>query len=190
MRIIGGFWRSRRLHRPDTASTRPMPDRVKAAIFSMLGSHFDLPGRIPPLNVADLFAGSGSMGFEALSRGARYCRFVENGRVAVNALRANLTALGAESRAHVVVANAWEAPSMLSDEMLLFLDPPYSDSLVWNEAGLVPRLLRGIARVTRGNAVAVLHFPADVDAQLDPAGPVRVIDRRCYGSNGIMVAAL
>lgn len=190
MRIIGGFWRSRRLLMPQTASTRPMPDRVKAAIFSMLGSHFGLPGLVPPFSAVDLFAGSGSMGLEALSRGAKYCKFVETGPVAVEALRANLTALGAESRARVIVANAWEAPSMLTDETLVFLDPPYSDSLDWSDGAPLPTLLRGIAQVARGTAVGVLHFPAQIDPWLDPAGPVRVIDRRTYGSNGIMIVAL
>lgn len=167
-----------------------MPDRVKAAVFSLLGSYFELPGLLPPLHVADLFAGSGSMGLEALSRGARFCRFVENGPVALKTLQANLADLGAESRAQIVVADAWNAPTLLTDETLVFLDPPYAKALDWSDGAPLPSLLRGIARVTQGTAVAVLHHPADIDPRIDPAGPIRVIDRRSYGSNGIMVVAL
>src|SRR3989304_6946937 len=102
MRIIGGQWRSRRLLRPETDSTRPMPDRVKQAIFDMLGSRYDDPGALPPLLVADVFAGGGSMGLEALSRGAAFCSFFERDRQALEALCSNIESLGAGQESRVV----------------------------------------------------------------------------------------
>ena len=79
MRIIGGKWRSRRLSFPRWGRTRPMPDRIRESIFDILASRFGLCGTLPSLKVADLFAGSGSMGWEAVSRGASGCDFIEKG---------------------------------------------------------------------------------------------------------------
>src|SRR3972149_2479777 len=107
MRIIGGTWRSRRLLRPETDSTRPMPDRVKQTIFDMLGSRYDCPGALPPLLVADVFAGGGSMGWEALSRGAAFCGFFERAREALDALRRNVESLGAGLESSIVSGDAW-----------------------------------------------------------------------------------
>ncbi|MCH7814456.1 MAG: RsmD family RNA methyltransferase [Planctomycetes bacterium] len=82
MRIIAGRWRSRRIAAPPSRTTRPFPDRIKEAVFDILGARWGSPGTVPPLWVADLFAGSGSLGLEAVSRGARGCVFVERDRAA------------------------------------------------------------------------------------------------------------
>lgn len=88
MRIIAGLARGRRLRAPDTPGTRPVTDRVKEAIFSAIGQW------VEDADVADLYAGSGSFGLEALSRGAASAVFVESGRKALDALRVNVTTLG------------------------------------------------------------------------------------------------
>jgi len=131
MRIIGGQWRSRKLIHPAVVATRPMPDRVKAAIFSRLGSLFETPGELPSLIVFDVFAGSGSLGLEALSRGAARCLFFERHREALSALRANISAMRAVDCCLVATGNAWTTslpPETMEIADLLFLDPPYEDS--------------------------------------------------------------
>lgn len=120
MRVIAGRWRGRPLIAPTGAATRPTADRVREALFSMLHSRL---GNFDGLAVGDLFAGSGALGIEALSRGAARCLFVEQDRAAIDALRANLARLGAEGdvRASSVLALG-PAPAPLD---LVLLDPPY-----------------------------------------------------------------
>src|SRR3954453_20598968 len=93
MRIIAGAWRGRPLVAPAGQSTRPTSDRPPEALFSMLASRL---GTFEGLRVADLFAGSGALGLEALSRGAAPCIFGETARHALDVIRRNLAALGAD----------------------------------------------------------------------------------------------
>ena len=121
MRIIAGAWRGRRLTAPKGDATRPTSDRTREALFSMLVSRL---GSFEGLRFADLFAGSGALGFEALSRGAVTCTFVEQDRPALDALRANAAALGvlrADVRAQSVMALG---PVSEAYDVLL-LDAPY-----------------------------------------------------------------
>jgi len=130
MRIIAGKWRSRRLERPETELTRPMPDRVKEMVFNKLGVHYGCPGLLPSIRVADVFAGSGSNGLEALSRGAEHCIFFERDRQALDTLGRNIAVLDAEADSTVVVGDAWQrAIESLGGNAieLMFLDPPYAD---------------------------------------------------------------
>lgn len=121
MRIVAGQWRGRKLIAPKGDATRPTADRVREALFSMLTSRL---GTFEALRVADLFAGSGALGLEALSRGAASCTFVEQDRGALDALRANVGALGATAdiRAQSVLA----LPAAPQPYDLLMLDPPYN----------------------------------------------------------------
>jgi 16S rRNA (guanine966-N2)-methyltransferase len=122
MRIIAGDWRGRPLLAPKGEATRPTADRVREALFSMLASRL---GSFEGLAVADLFAGSGALGLEALSRGAASCLFVEQDKAALDALRANvarLQAKGAEVRAGSVLA----LPPARAPLDLLMMDPPYA----------------------------------------------------------------
>src|SRR5918997_3184556 len=98
VRIIAGEWRGRRLRTPPGMDTRPTADRVRETLFSMLVSRI---GLFNGLRVADLFAGSGALGFEALSRGAEFACFVENDSKAAAAIRANATDLGALDRVQI-----------------------------------------------------------------------------------------
>lgn len=120
MRIIAGAWRGRSLIAPAGPATRPTADRTREALFSMLASRL---GSFEGLRVADLFAGTGALGLEALSRGAAHCTFVEHDRYALDALRANIAKLGAsaEVRAQSVAALG---PANAANDLLL-LDPPY-----------------------------------------------------------------
>ena len=120
MRVIAGQWRGRPLIAPQGEATRPTADRVREALFSMLASRL---GSFEDLAVADLFAGSGALGIEALSRGAASCLFVEQDRAALDALRANLAKLGVKGdvRAGSVMALP-PAPKPLD---LILMDPPY-----------------------------------------------------------------
>jgi 16S rRNA (guanine966-N2)-methyltransferase len=126
VRIIAGEWRGRALLAPTGQATRPTSDRAREGLFSMLQSRL---GSFEGLNVADLFAGTGALGLEALSRGAAHCTFVEKDRAALEALRSNVERLGAGDRCDVK-AQAVEhgsAPPRPFD--LITIDPPYGTGL-------------------------------------------------------------
>ena len=125
VRIIGGAWRSRRIRFPDRPGLRPTPDRVRETLFNWLGQ--DLTGR----DCLDLFAGSGALGFEAASRGARCVTMVENDAAAWKALQENRAALAATT-VTVIRADALEflknhRDSHLQRYDVVFLDPPFAD---------------------------------------------------------------
>jgi len=120
MRIVAGKWRRRTIQAPPGRGTRPTADRVRETLFSMLGSRL---GSFEDLRVADLFAGSGALGFEALSRGAASATFVENDSKAAAIIRRNADKLGATVQ--LVAGSALALPR--SDPFdLVFADPPYS----------------------------------------------------------------
>lgn len=124
MRIIAGRWRGRAIAAPAGDATRPTSDRAREAIFSMLASRL---GGFDGLDVLDLFAGSGALGLEALSRGAASACFIDADSAAVKAIRANLKALGAEADVRQLpVASLGPAPRA---HHLVFLDPPYGKGL-------------------------------------------------------------
>lgn len=120
MRIIAGQWRGRQLVAPKGDTTRPTADRTREGLFSMLISRL---GSFEGLRVADLFAGSGALGLEALSRGAASCTFVEQDKPALDALRSNVATLKAEAdiRAQSVMALA----ATRDPFDLILMDPPY-----------------------------------------------------------------
>lgn len=120
MRIIAGQWRGRTIVAPKGDSTRPTADRTREGLFSMLISRI---GSFEGLAVADLFAGSGALGLEALSRGAASCLFVENDRAAVDVLRSNLAKLGATADVRALsVLSLGQATAPLD---VVLMDPPY-----------------------------------------------------------------
>ncbi len=122
MRIIAGEWRGRRLSAPRGEATRPTGDRTRETLFSMLTSRL---GGFEDLQVADLFAGSGALGLEALSRGAAHCLFVEQDRDAIDAMRRNIAALGASERSRVDAGSVLQLRSINEPYDLILLDPPY-----------------------------------------------------------------
>jgi 16S rRNA (guanine966-N2)-methyltransferase len=120
MRVVAGQFRGRKLIAPADGTTRPTTDKVREAVFNALTSL----DAIVDARVADLYAGSGALGIEALSRGAAHCTFVERGRFALSAVEANLAALGLRDRARVVAGDARTVVPQL-DAQLVFADPPY-----------------------------------------------------------------
>ncbi len=132
MRIIAGKWRGRSIVAPAGKRTRPVLDRSKAILFDILGNELAEPGRLPPIAVLDLFAGSGALGLEALSRGACFCLFIEKHPATAALIRRNLESLDAGQQAKVIQASAdkCQLPSPpqgsgVQRYGLVFLDPPY-----------------------------------------------------------------
>jgi 16S rRNA (guanine966-N2)-methyltransferase len=122
IRIIAGQWRGRKLNTPEGDDTRPTADRTRETLFSMLNSRL---GSFEDLRVADLFAGSGALGLEALSRGAAHCLFVEQAPAAIRAIRANIAALHAQSQTDVRAASVMTLAATKQPLDLVLLDPPY-----------------------------------------------------------------
>jgi 16S rRNA (guanine966-N2)-methyltransferase len=122
MRIIAGEWRGRSIDAPPGQATRPTADRVRETLFSMLASRL---GPFEELRVADLFAGSGALGLEALSRGAAMAAFVESDRAALDTIKRNSEKLGAIDRTRLFGGSALALPH--SDPFdLILADPPYA----------------------------------------------------------------
>jgi 16S rRNA (guanine966-N2)-methyltransferase len=127
VRVVAGIARGRRLQAPKGDATRPTSDFVREAIFNSLQAHLDLdPGPDEGTTVLDLFAGTGALGIEALSRGATHATFVDHDRLAVAAIRANLAATGFADRATVVQADVTRPATALPSVDLAFADPPYA----------------------------------------------------------------
>ena len=122
MRIIAGEWRRRELRAPPGEGTRPTADRTRETLFSMLASRL---GSFEGLSVGDLFAGSGALGLEALSRGAAQCLFVENDAAALRALRANIAALRVQAQCAVNAGSVLTLGPAKAPLDLILLDPPY-----------------------------------------------------------------
>ena len=122
LRIIAGEWRRRQLRAPPGDATRPTADRTRETLFAMLLSRL---GDFEGLAVADLFAGSGALGLEALSRGAASCLFVEQDAAAIRALRANIAALRAQPQCDVRASSVMQLGPAKAPLDLILLDPPY-----------------------------------------------------------------
>jgi 16S rRNA (guanine966-N2)-methyltransferase len=170
MRVVAGEAKGRRLQAPVGLHTRPTSDRVREAIFDMLASLDAVDGAV----VADLFAGSGALGIEALSRGARRAIFVDQDRAAVTAIRANLAGCGfGPDRAEVVPGDVarWAAGAPPVD--LVLADPPYAFA-GWSE------LLALLAPIA-GLAVLQTRAPLDVGAEWG------VLRQKQYGGTVVTV---
>jgi 16S rRNA (guanine966-N2)-methyltransferase len=127
MRVIAGEFRSRRLKSLPGLNTRPTPDRLRETLFNVLAPS------IRDCTFMDVYAGTGAVGIEALSRGARRCIFIENRRAAVDVIRENLATLGLESRAEVFTSKATTVLERVRAD-IVFLDPPYELSTEYQTA--------------------------------------------------------
>ena len=121
LRIIGGDWRGRRLEFPSSPNLRPTGDRIRETLFNWLA------GEVGGSRCLDLFAGSGALGLEALSRGARHCTFLETSSAAIEGINAHLSLLNAVDRGRVVNTNALSWRDDPFD--IVFVDPPFSENL-------------------------------------------------------------
>jgi 16S rRNA (guanine966-N2)-methyltransferase len=145
MRVVAGEFKGRRLVAPKGSSTRPTADRVREALFSILGP-------VDGLVVLDVFAGSGALGIEALSRGAASATFVDSDKRAIAAIRANLGAIGVEAPVHRRDALAFLEAGLLHETAqtdLVFCDPPYSlaGRLAGRLSALLPDVISKSARI-------------------------------------------
>jgi 16S rRNA (guanine966-N2)-methyltransferase len=177
VRVVAGRFRGRRLRAARKAGLRPTADRVKEALFSILGGFLD------QADVVDLYAGTGALGIEALSRGAARVTWVERDPALATLVHENLASLGVAEpspEARVVRANADAFLARLGPgpRLVLLADPPY-------DVG-APGLLRWLARHPRGYAAAALEHPAGESPGDELAGRARA-DRRTYGNVGLTV---
>jgi len=129
MRIVAGKHKGVRLDVPDGSATRPTADRARENLFNIL-AHGVYAEKLHGGRVLELFAGTGALGLEALSRGAAHCTFVETGRPALAALRANIAKCRVEDRSKVDTADAFHLGRQSKPYEILLLDPPYKDGAV------------------------------------------------------------
>jgi 16S rRNA (guanine966-N2)-methyltransferase len=177
MRVVAGLHGGRRLVAPPGIATRPTSDRVREALFSILGP------AVEGAHVLDLYAGSGALGIEALSRGAASAVFVDHSEKATAAIRSNLEALGIEAPVRRMEARAALRPSSAAADPydLVFLDPPYR-----HDAGLGRELSEALP--------AVLAPGARIVSESDRREPLelafRLVDERRYGDTVIRIHEL
>ena len=171
MRVIAGEYRGRTLATPRGLATRPTADRVREALFSILGP-------VEGLDVLDLFAGSGALGIEALSRGAGEAVFVDTDQRAIDAIKHNLDAIGAQARVHRRDALAYLRAASDGPFDLVFLDPPYSSAseLAAPLSELLPAVLSKDPRIVS---------ESDKRTPLELTLPL--IDERVYGDTRIAI---
>ncbi len=186
MRVISGRYRGLRLSAPPGMSTRPLTDQIKETIFNILGSRLATPGEVPEVDVLDLFAGSGSFGIEALSRGARSCVFVERDRRAAGVLRGNLARLSDRRDCRIMTENAWSMrlPRVDHGFGLIFLDPPFPD--VSPAHRMLDLLRRSAARLAE-DGLLVFRFEDRRGLSLDALIGAEVVERRSMGRSEVLL---
>ncbi len=185
MRITAGRFRGRTLHTPRDQRTRPTSDKLRQAVFNILahgeiGADFTLEGAA----VVDMFAGTGAMGFEAISRGAGFCLFVEDAAAAIALIRQNIEALGLSG-----ITKIWRRDgtalgprdtSSCGPFGLAMLDPPY-------RRGLLAPALRALSEGDwlRSGALAICEAAVDDDVALPPG--YALLEARRYGESKILI---
>lgn len=177
MRIIAGRHRGRALAAPAGASVRPTSDRAREALFDILahGRFAEDGPAYEGAAVLDAFAGTGAFGLEAVSRGAAQAFFIENGREALAALRANIAALGEAARCRILPGDAARPPRAALPCRLAFLDPPYGSGLAATALGAIAE-----AGWLEPGALAIAEI-AKRETLAPPPG-FAVLDERRYGA--------
>lgn len=182
MRIVAGKLKGRSIRTPDGKSTRPTTDRVRESVFNLLEHNDDMPS-LDGARVIDLFAGSGALGFEAISRGASFCLFVEIAAGARGIIRENIEEfqLFGITRIHRRSAtDLGKKPAGLSDPFdLVFLDPPYNQ-------GLVAPALRQLeyGEWITPDAVAIVETDAEEELEITNW---EQLDERLYGDTKVRI---
>lgn len=177
MRVISGTAKGRRLFAPKSMAIRPTSDRVKESIFNIVGNVVD------HANVLDIFAGTGALGIEALSRGAKEAYFIDSSNEAINLINKNLQATGLKDSATVIRSEAEKALKRLAKEEvdfgLIFLDPPYRISVSFLNAilfMLASQLL---------SPDGLLVFEHDAKAQVIEVEGLKIESTRTYGDTAV-----
>lgn len=186
VRIIAGEFRSRRLVAPRAAAVRPTADRVKESLFGIITPRLD------GARVLDLYAGTGNLGLEALSRGAAACCFVERAPSPCAAIRGNIAALGLEGRAELLRLDCVRALGLLARRgdrfSLVFADPPYAKKGErGSEFKKILLALDGCATLTSDALVAAEH--CKFDEPPDGLTRLRLAEQRRYGDTVISIFA-
>src|ERR1700678_1969529 len=179
MRIVGGRLKGRALLAPPSRAIRPTSERLRESIFDILEHRF--PSQIEGARVVDLFAGTGALAIEALSRGARFALFVDNGAEARALLRANVEAFALGG-----VTRIWRADATLLGKApagppftLAFLDPPY-------EKGLAGPALTGLVEGGWLASGALVVVEESVEAEIGAPTSLRIVDERVYGETKVV----
>jgi len=180
VRVIGGTARGRRLAAPRGERVRPTSDRVKEALYSILTS---LLGNLEGSRVLDLFAGTGNLGIEALSRGCKEAVFVDSHRDSAAVIRQNLIQLGFTDRGQVILKDAASAIQSLAANAapfrIIFLDPPYRQ-------GLAEKVLTQLAASPFVTGETIIAVESEREEHLrDRYGRLLQFDRRVYGDTAL-----
>ena len=180
MRVVGGTLRGRSLLAPSHEGLRPTSDRVREAVFNILAhgiADFSLAGA----RVVDLFAGTGALGIEALSRGAAFCVFVEDDAEARAIIRRNVEAFGLTGQTRIFRRDATDLGGAGARDVasLVFLDPPYGKGLV--NTALASALAGGWLA-----AGAVVVCEERTGEAIEPPAALGEIDRRTYGDTQVV----
>ncbi|MDE5671147.1 MAG: 16S rRNA (guanine(966)-N(2))-methyltransferase RsmD [Eubacterium sp.] len=174
MRVITGSARGRRLETlPGEDVTRPTAESVKEALFSMI--QFEIEGK----KVLDLFAGSGQLGIEALSRGAASCTFVENNKKAESIVRSNIESCGFSSVSQVVLCDAAAYLSRINHFDIAFLDPPYNK-------GLIEKCMPSLVKLMGDDGIVVCETSKE-ETLPERFGDFAVSKERNYGKTKITI---
>lgn len=181
MRIVSGALRGRALKAPQSQSVRPTSDRLRESIFDILAHAYDDP--VPGARVIDLFAGTGALGLEAISRGADRALFVDDGAEARALLRANIEALGLGGVTRIFRRDATKLGAAPPGEVftLAFLDPPYGRDLA-------PRALRALLEGGWLTEDALILIEEAAEAEVELPDGLEEAERRRYGDTQIIFA--
>lgn len=189
MRIITGTKRGMRLFSPKGFDTRPITDRVKESLFNVLCKYDVIEEKV----AADLFCGTGSLGLEALSRGAKWVSFLEKDRRVVDILNKNISKAGFIAQSKVICANAFKigapAGGGLGKCNLVFVDPPYEMSYDTEVDSRLGKLLEKLAEQVNREGVVVVRT-SERSKLLEKYGNLAVIDRRNWGTMNVAILQL
>ena len=171
---------------PKTQASRPITDRVKESLFSVL-YNYDLPGEAI---VADLFCGVGSLGLEALSRGAKFVTFVEKDPMIIETLRKNVEKAGFVRQSNVIRANAFKTTAPVgsgeAQYSLVFVDPPYAATQDVGTNSDLAGLLDVLSKQVTDNGLVIVRTRRDV-ALLEEYGQFRIAERREWGTMAVTI---
>jgi 16S rRNA (guanine(966)-N(2))-methyltransferase RsmD len=184
MRVIAGTYRGKKLAAPTGTTTRPTSDRVKEALFSILASRIDFAG----IRVIDICAGTGSLGIEALSRGAESCCFIECDKSVKQILDKNLQVTGSLEQSQVLNMDAVKALDLISGQTkyfdLVFFDPPYASELYKIVIDAVDSY-----NILAPGAILVAECSVR-NGLAESYGRLKRFDRRVYGDTALELFAL